>query len=57
MKICHVILHAAGNGSFNGKPQATVFSVLPERVGSKRSRLRLAVKRKTRMVNPHLSQA
>ncbi len=31
--------------SFNGKPKAAVFSGLPERVGSKHSRLRLAVKR------------
>ncbi len=41
--------------SFNGKPKATVFSVLPERVGSKHSRLRLAVKRAivSRVKNKH----
>jgi len=43
---------AAGNGSFNGKPKATAFSVLSERVGSKHSRLRLAVKRKKRHFHP-----
>jgi len=40
------ILLTATNGSFNGKPKAAAFSVLLVRTASKRSRLRLAVKRK-----------